>query len=266
MQLDAATYGSLVGVPAYNAGMVMASPRTIREYLKMSFREQPDLKHVLLALDFLQFNEMGDIADSVHKPSRMPPAFTEDELSLLFSKDGTTSSVSTLILNLKGEKPAGSTTGGPAVFDRYLKNAMAEGGNYTPFQLSEEAIGEFEATVRMCRSRGVDLKVVITPMHAEHMDALDAAGLDEDYQQWLRRVTAITPVWDFSGYNHVTTEPVLSDMKFYHDPFHYTTEVGSLMIRRVYHRPPLYQDFGTYLTPSNIEQRLSGEGQSGTLR
>ena len=256
MQLDATEYSKHVGVRAYNAGMVMASTSTIREYFDMAVHEQPDLQHVLLALDFLQFNELGDITQSTRRPSSVPPLLTEEGLAMLFSKDGVAASAATLALNITQGEPEQSTPGSPEVFDRYLESAMAQRGNYDPYRLSESALEDLEYMAATCAQRDIKLTVVITPMHAEHLNALYSAGLGDKYGEWLRRVAAKTPVWDFSGYNHITTEPVVSQMKSYHDPFHYTTSVGTLMIRRSVGAGATSPEFGVRVTEFDVERHV----------
>ncbi|MEA5534507.1 hypothetical protein [Crocosphaera sp. XPORK-15E] len=72
-------------------------------------------------------------------------------------------------------------------------------------------------------------------------------------------------LWDFSGYNSITTErvPELSQkvpMKWYLDSSHYNTEVGDLILELMLNNTQtsanITQDFGTVIDQNNIEKHL----------
>ena len=64
-------------------------------------------------------------------------------------------------------------------------------------------------------------------------------------------------MWDFSGYNAVTTEPVLTHrglrdhLDYFADAFHYHRKVGSLMLRRMITGEEVLPGFGRRLTPAD---------------
>ena len=68
----------------------------------------------------------------------------------------------------------------------------------------------------------------------------------------------IAPVWSFSGYNSITTEPISDNMKNYIDPSHYRSEVGDLIINRLqkHQQEKVPNDFGILLTSDNVEFHL----------
>jgi hypothetical protein len=70
-------------------------------------------------------------------------------------------------------------------------------------------------------------------------------------------------VWDFSGYNSITTEPVpvLGDretlMKGYWEGSHYTETVGRLILERMFgDNSVVPEDFGTAINSNNIDRHL----------
>ncbi len=75
------------------------------------------------------------------------------------------------------------------------------------------------------------------------------------------------PLWDFSGYNSISTEvvPVLGDtttiMHWYFDSSHYTPAAGDLVFDRIFnYKSPdrtVPDDFGVLLTNQNIEFHLA---------
>jgi hypothetical protein len=75
------------------------------------------------------------------------------------------------------------------------------------------------------------------------------------------------PLWDFSGFTELTTEPFppLGDketkMRWYWESSHYKKELGDLVLDRMfdYKHPDreVPKDFGVLLTPENIESHLA---------
>lgn len=78
------------------------------------------------------------------------------------------------------------------------------------------------------------------------------------YENWLHEIVGIRPVWDFSGCNSITTEPVSEEMDYFEDPSHYTYKTGDLVLNRMfnYHADRVPEEFGVYLTPDNIDGHL----------
>lgn len=109
-----------------------------------------------------------------------------------------------------------------------------------------------------CKQHDITLKVFISPSHATQWEAIRATGHWHTFEQWKREVAKITPVWDFSGYNSITTEPISNTMKNYGDNSHYTKEVGDLVLNRIlsFKEETVSSDFGVLLTPETIESHL----------
>lgn len=132
----------------------------------------------------------------------------------------------------------------------------------------------FRRMVRLAHENNIDFRVVISPSHARIWEVLYAGGAWQFWEDWKRALVTITeeeaarakaspyPVWDFSGYNSVTTEPVPRDrspMKWYTDGSHFKPNVGAMMLDRIYGSedndvPP---DFGVRLSSSNIDRALA---------
>jgi hypothetical protein len=75
----------------------------------------------------------------------------------------------------------------------------------------------------------------------------------------LEKVVEITPVWDFSSYNSITTEPVGDIMNNYADSSHYTPKIGNLVLNRIfaYKEDSVPTDFGVKISPENIKYHLA---------
>jgi hypothetical protein len=77
--------------------------------------------------------------------------------------------------------------------------------------------------------------------------------LEEDYISFLRGLSEITPFWDFSGYNSVTT-----DNKNYLDHSHYNPSVSRWIAARIFNDQTVMvpKDFGVWVTRKNIDSHL----------
>ena len=117
-------------------------------------------------------------------------------------------------------------------------------------------------------------------MHARYLELLHFSGLWDESEQWLRTLLRIVqedamrhpdkrPVelWDFSGYNTITTERVpppgdlQTTMIYYWETSHYKKAAGDLILDRIfgYAAPDrgLPEDFGVRLDPEHIEEHLA---------
>lgn len=132
--------------------------------------------------------------------------------------------------------------------------------------------------IRAHRDR-IALKLLISPSHARQWETLAAADRWAQWEEWKHRLVSMNeeearragqspfPLWDFSGYNSVTTEtvPPLGDtqtmMRWYFDSSHYTPAAGNLVLDRIFnYRSPdrtVPDDFGVLLTPQTIEAHLA---------
>jgi hypothetical protein len=121
--------------------------------------------------------------------------------------------------------------------------------------------------------------MIFGPLHAYIVETRRAIGLQDDYDRMVRGVIQIVAaesakyphapaiaVWDFGGYNSITTEEVppagdQSPMRWYMDPVHYRPELGNLILDRVFatsnQAQEVPKDFGVRLTPQNVEAVLA---------
>jgi hypothetical protein len=132
--------------------------------------------------------------------------------------------------------------------------------------------------VDFCREHHIDLRVFITPAHAHQMEISAAAGewpkIEAGKRALVRMLAedaarhpgaAAFPLWDFSGYSSVTTEPVpvagsRREMDFYWDSSHFKQGVGDWVLDRVFGTRdpdhPVPADFGVKLEPGTIDAAL----------
>jgi hypothetical protein len=136
----------------------------------------------------------------------------------------------------------------------------------------------YRQLVAMSYQQGIDLYIVISPSHARQFEVIAVKGLWEIFEQWKRQLIRITeqeaaksgkaplPTWDFSGFNHYTTEEVPpqgdanTEMKWYWESSHYKKELGDLVLDRIFDHQmserTVHSDFGVLLTSKNIENHL----------
>jgi len=129
---------------------------------------------------------------------------------------------------------------------------------YSNYHFSNEFLNNFKTTVNLCKQHNINLKVFLSPVHAAQLEAIRVAGIWSIFEQWKREVSKVTPVWDFSDYNSITTEPINNDMKNFFESVHYRKEVGDLILNRMfpYREKTVPDDFGILLTAGNSESHL----------
>lgn len=140
-----------------------------------------------------------------------------------------------------------------------------------------DTYNEFRSLLTLAHQHGIDLRLFVSPSHARQWETLAASGLWQQFEDWKRRLAYLNrqeaqrfsqpelPLWDFSGYNSVTTEPVLRERELgmlnYWDSSHYRKEVGDMVLDRMfqYRNPSRHvpDNFGRLLTVDTVEQVLA---------
>ncbi|MEB3342006.1 hypothetical protein [Okeania sp.] len=112
--------------------------------------------------------------------------------------------------------------------------------------------------VDFCKQKQIKLIVFISPSHATQWEIIKNAGHWSSFEEWKREVVKITPVFDFSGYNTITTEPIHNNMENYTENSHYTPKVGNLILNRIlsYKEEELPEDFVILINSKNLESHL----------
>ncbi|MEO0540696.1 MAG: hypothetical protein AAFZ80_07505 [Cyanobacteria bacterium P01_A01_bin.105] len=255
----------------YNLALGAATPYELRRYLEHALVNQPNLTRVVINVDEFMFNTLN-----VENPS-----FAEQRLARrglwLMDIVNTTLSLDTFNAsrrNLRVSKanpdyesyqPDGQLNlrpidRQPDKTDYRFRNSIGFYFKAFPgaYQLSDDYLAEFKALIELCQSRGLDYQVYISPSHVTRWEAIRAAGHWPQYEQMKRELAQITPIWDFSGYNSITTERLQPEMDYYIDDSHYTETVGNLVLDRMYDDSAkgVPEDFGVVLTPATVDDHL----------
>jgi hypothetical protein len=116
--------------------------------------------------------------------------------------------------------------------------------------------------------QNVAVTVFVTPGHAALLEVLEREGLRPAYEAWLSRIVEICaargiPLWDFGGYNWITTFPMEMASELYYDGSHFRPAVGGLVLKAI-RTGDTIADFGGQLTPATLpgylaEQRRARE-------
>lgn len=168
------------------------------------------------------------------------------------------------------------------MFGPPLRSMMDSREVYADFKTVDAATGEstfseFRRLLKFCREQVIDLRIVITPSHALLYEAIRHAGSWDAFEEWKRELTRLVsaeaaeragvgvfPLWDFSGYNSITTEAVpaegdrVSRMRWFWEAVHIKRETGDLVLSRILGdgNVEVPGDFGRRLTPDMLEMHL----------
>lgn len=262
------------------------------------------IKREILALDFLSFNiyqndgNVDSFADVSYSGKPQPFAHLNGIIPSILSFKALNSSVFTLKNQdldkvkvahfLNGFKYKNGRVSQQRKF--YLKNcARFVRSVYFPapkkeYEFADKKTGRssftyFRDFVAAAYENNIDLRMVINPPHAYLLEVIAQSGLWDKYEKWKKTLVEINeeearragvapfPLWDFSGYNSVSTQLIPakksenSDEFYYYESSHFKESVGDMMMDRVfdYHHPgrSLPEDFGVLLTSASIQDHLT---------
>lgn len=135
------------------------------------------------------------------------------------------------------------------------------------------SLDELRVLIKRARELEIDLRIAISPEHASLVEIIDHSGLWPTWEAWKREIIRLAeqessttwsvPVFDFSGYNEITTELVPINtanvaMKNYWDPSHYKRHIGDRMLDVILRNVTYTSDanFGKQISSNTIEQHL----------
>ncbi|MGI6120268.1 MAG: hypothetical protein ACOYIB_06835 [Desulfosporosinus sp.] len=272
--LDPKYYKILTGKTAYNLSLNAINTTEMLAYFKHAIYNQPDLQEVVIGLDFYAFNAYheGRTDFSADRLNKRHITF-DDTLNTLFSWDACQSSWDTLGYNLEHpdtplvEENGLLTDAGikrhhvqslsvQETFDRELSTYLYSKQYFGSYQLTMD---NYRELIRLCQENNIKVIAYISPAHATLWEAIKVAGLWPVFEEWKKEVSALTPVWDFSGYTEITTEPISETIQNFWDSTHYKKPVGNLVLERMFNpqSDKVPADFGILISPDNIEAHLA---------
>ena len=228
------------------------------QYFKHTLSFQKNIEQVIIGLDFFMFNKYLDNLDNFDETRLGKKLVVKDLLNTSLSIDALQASFATINANLYLESASKSQESTMKKFRRWLTNFLNFKGFYKTYSLSQQQLDNFKNVIELCQENNIDYRVFISPTHATQYEAIDRAGLWPTFEDWKREVVKITPVWDFSGYNSITTETISESMKNYIDNSHYSQYTGDLVLNKIFadRTNSVPQDFGVLIDRSNLESHL----------
>jgi hypothetical protein len=151
---------------------------------------------------------------------------------------------------------------------------------------SSGALDDFREVLDLCRRNNISLKLVIYPYHAHLLEILRISGHLPVFEAWKRELVHILgeearrsgggsfPLWDFSGFNEYSMEPVplrgdrATEMRWYWEAGHFKRELGDRILEEVLSGERGRTGFGVRLDARNIEAGSAAmhEGYAGYRR
>jgi hypothetical protein len=260
----------------YNLGLPASTIYEQRRLLEFAQMVHP-LKQVIITLDFFTFN-----ATRLENKQFEPDKLTKEALSPLrgfFNTYGTIASLDTFTTSLKHirylRKPDRYSYATANGFKRSLDveykisqigaghrfvadpNAEAVAGQDNGFSFNysddpaDTTVQHFDAMLDFTRQQGIEVILVISPMHKIVFDNMQTTGSMADFLYWKKRIADITtanavrfaassyPLWDFATVNTYTQEPVpaaddaTGRMQYFYDGSHYKAPLGDMIFRRI---------------------------------
>lgn len=249
----------------YNLAMQGMTFYEQRRYLEYALQTQENIQVVILGIDLWLLAE----------PYLSKTGFKEDRLQqqglpllesieINFSWDTFSKSLESIQANL--DKPDYQYYNSKGVRDTdYVKDRNVKFTSWLPGvvnnpkdNISPSALENLRIIVDLCRDNNLNLIAFITPPHVTQFEAMYMSGSEAVIEQGKREIVKILPVWDFSGYNSVTTEPISDKMYNFRDSSHPTIQVGNLILNRIlqYEEQNVPSDFGIMINSENIENHL----------
>lgn len=214
-------------------------------------------------------------------PNTQEPRQNSRELiQSLLSFDAISDSFSTLIGNLDGD--SFNTFAGNLELNSDRRDVLGTDRafmfanifavqSYRDMQRSQydSAMADLNSILDLCKSRGTRVILFVNPAHASRLEILDYLGYWTAYEDWKRDLVALaeqysdsspkqTVLWDFSGYDSYSTEPIPPhghEMHWYTDSDHYSRALGHMEVLRIFGSGD--PNFGTLLTHENLESHLA---------
>jgi len=133
-------------------------------------------------------------------------------------------------------------------------------------------LAALQEIMELSTKHGIQLKLIINPIHARQNYALAAAGLWPLYENWKRDLAAaarrspeLVSLWDFSGVSSCTAENLPANtnaaavMRWYRESSHFRRVLGNRVLDRVFGRPDdgVCPGLGQRLEPATLAAVLA---------
>lgn len=141
----------------------------------------------------------------------------------------------------------------------------------------KDPMDELKKMITFGLDHNINMYFFIAPLYAPYAEEeIARQGYTAMVEQWHRDLVTLFetvnrekgrayPLWDFSGYNSVTTEEIpaggtIWDTRWFSDERHFKTTTGKMILDRMFNTCsdpcPIPEDFGVLVTTQNIEEHL----------
>ncbi|WP_150131533.1 hypothetical protein [Paenibacillus sp. BIHB 4019] len=264
MRLDPAFIQSLTGERTYNLGLPAATSYTSYQYLNFMLKVDPQLNTVYFGLDFEVFDpQLANHANYIEE-RLTSPFYLKDYFSTLLTEPALKESWKIWSDNHNNTSTYTET--------RYLMDGSFDEEYVYPehinegtlkilpatLELTANSLNDLKRIVELCEQNQLQLFLYISPVHAIVLETYWQNGLWPQYEEWKRQLVQIAPIWDFSGYHHISASS-LQTGENYNDLSHYSKKIGNLMLERMLnlHDDQVPSYFGVLLAPDNVEEHLT---------
>ncbi|KIL97683.1 hypothetical protein CCC_00744 [Paramagnetospirillum magnetotacticum MS-1] len=266
---------ALGGAKAFNASLSDTNIAELSRAAQYAARHQSP-KLVVVALDLMMFGARtatsGDFERSGFAGASPWPVYARRLLSLQAFDD----SGWVLFSSVKGLRQSFAKDGTydigarkksfdhRAEMDSVLRSQLvfpATAKTYGGFAYAPERMEDLKRLLAAFDNGTTRVVLFISPIHAKLLEAKAAAGLLPAWEQWKRDLattvaTTKAELWDFSGYNPITTEDISRNpeirMRWYWDGSHFTKAAGNAILERIIAGLG-DESFGIRLSPDNVE-------------
>lgn len=164
-----------------------------------------------------------------------------------------------------------------ALFELTLRGFLVDRMTYVDYRYDAARAEHLGRIAAECRREGVELVLVILPVHALQLEMIRALGQWEAFEEVKRGLVAAAasanaldgpeplgpPValWDFTGHTGRVTEAVpaagdTAGMEWFYESSHSTPALGREVIKRIRAHPDADPDFGVRLTAETLDAHL----------
>ena len=112
--------------------------------------------------------------------------------------------------------------------------------------LNKKSIEAIREVVEAAKNKYIEVHIFITPHNHNFLDKINL----NEYLDFLRQLSSISPYWNFGFYSNVTTD----DCNYY-ESSHYISHVGELVFKSMRSRGRDY-NYGRYVSENNIDAEV----------
>jgi hypothetical protein len=139
------------------------------------------------------------------------------------------------------------------VFNFVMHTGLIRGGS----AVSSEMVPAAREMIASCKSRGVECRFFISPLHADVLFAAYHLGLWPELEALKRALAELAPTYDFTRYSHIIDERI-GPVIYWPEAFHFSPALGELMAKVMtgQREDDMPANFGVILDRENVDVNL----------